>query len=172
MWPTETYGSEDESALEVLARILKDRIEDELREGNVDPRAGVYHPEVSWEATSSHGYLLVWFATTGDANCVQDYLKRVLAVCDRIKTDVSPALEEDCFDRKNNLADDFLEDYRFGGLLVDRALMALANGDADLLRLQDYHHRMQAVTPDRLREVASKYLTTDKYVCVIVRPVP
>jgi predicted Zn-dependent peptidase len=173
LWPTETYGHKHSSALQVLARVLKDRIEDELRENNTDPSAGVYHPEVSWEAASSHGYLQVSFATIGTEAYAEQAVAKVLQVIDRLKSDTSEALEEDCFDRRNNLVDDFLEDYRFApGRLSDRALQAFANGDPRLDKLKEYHHKVRAVTPDHVRQVATIYLPTDKYVRVLVRPAP
>ncbi len=170
MWPTETSQTPDRYALEVLVGVLKDRLEYELREKNRVHRGGVYHPLVDWDHTTSNGYLSLHFATRGEWLHAQDLLARALKVVEQLKTDQSVALDEDVRDSRENLADDFLEDFHFGTHLADRILAAMAKGDDNLEDFKQYRQRILHVTAKQVRAVAAKYLTTDKFVKAVIRP--
>ena len=172
-WPTETFMTRDALALEVLSGILKERIEEEFREHNHSSPGGVYHPAVEWDASSSHGTLEAWFSTTGGRAHCDDLTGRLLEVVERLKEDESDLLAEDVDDRRNYLADAYLEQYRFmPGTIADMIIDYLANGDAKLERFRAYPDAVRRVTPHQVRKAARKYLHTDRFVQAITRPAP
>lgn len=172
-WPTATYRHHRQRlALEVLEAVLKDRIEEDLRNNNAVFRGGVYHPSVGYDRTDSNGYVGIWFATKGDLGHTQHLIERVHGVIDRLKNDFSHVLEEDVRDARENRADDFLEMYRFvPGSLTDRMLEAMANGDPELTRLVHYDRDVLAVTAKQVRNAARRWLHRDRHVQVILKPV-
>ena len=171
LWPTETFSTRDAFALEVLEGILKDRIDAALREGNLVHPGGIYHSDVVWDCSSSHGVMLVEFATRGDRAHCEYLIERMLDVISDIVSGPSSELEEDVEDATFFLAHLFLEHYRFSpGALSDRILMSLANGDEDLSRFSSYYDDIRRVTHRMLRAVAAKYLHRDRFVCSVVRP--
>ena len=172
LWPTETYESKDALALEVLVPLLKHRIEGEQRESNELDPGGVYHPHVEWDASSSHGTFEFWYSTRGDLAHCEDLLKRAMDVIERLKDDESDQLAEDVDDFRNYLADAYIEQYLYmPGIIADRILHALANGDTKLEKFKDYPAAVRRVTPAQVRRVARKYLHTDRYVRALTRPV-
>jgi predicted Zn-dependent peptidase len=171
LWPTETYTSADALTLLVLAGLLKDRIEYELRERNTVFPGGVYHPSVDWDATSSHGFLAVRFCTKGnDAHC-QDLIQRTLESIEAIKIDRSAEFVEDVEDGRFYQANDYLEEYKFTpGAFADRIVAALANGDVTLKRFNTFYRDMLHISPAQVRNAAIKYLHGDRFVLSVVRP--
>jgi predicted Zn-dependent peptidase len=173
VWPTDTAYKCDRLALEVLESVLKDRVEEAIREENRLFDGGLYHPAVDWDATSSHGAFSVLLATRGDWDYARSLVDRVLAVIERLKNDVSEAMDEDVKDSRENLADVFIEEYKFNpGALTDRMLSALANGDPELKKFRVYHSDVIRVTSKRVREAARQYLHPDRYVLSVVRSAP
>ena len=172
-WPTETWSTKDAEALEVLVGLLKDRIEYDQREENYEYPGGVYHPEVDWDASSSHGYFMVAFETRGSDAHVEDLIRRTLDIIDAVKADRSPQFTEDVDDGKFYLANAYLERYRFmPGALADQIMEHLANGDEKLTKFNSYYDDMMRVSPTRVRNAAAKYLHRDRFVLTVVRPVP
>lgn len=172
-WPTDPYGCAFALALQVLVGLIKDRIEDELREENTVFPGGVYHPFVDWDCTSSHGFFTVQFSTRGsDAHC-DDLVRRVLDRMEEVKTDRSTEFAEDVDDGRFFLANSYLEEYHFTpGAFADRMMAALANGDPKLERFNAYYNDMLHVSPTRVRNAAIKYLHRDRLVLTVVRPAP
>lgn len=169
LWPTETYNSPDAYALEVLAGVMKDRIEHQLREH----LHAVYHPSVEWDSTSTHGYLCLAFSTLKRAEECDRVITRALDVVEEIKNDRSERLTEEVEAGRFFLANTYLEEYRFTpGAFADRMMEALANGDPELRRFNRYYQDMLRVSPVRVRNAAKKYLHRDRFVRTVVRPVP
>jgi predicted Zn-dependent peptidase len=154
LWPTDVEGCRYSLPLEVLARVLKDRVEEALREEAM----GVYHPHVDWDRTSTH------------AGC-EDMVQRTLHVIEALKRDGSDAFVEDVDDSRFYLANSYLEDYHYTpGAFADRILDALSNGDGALENFNAYYSDMLHVSPARVRAAARKYLPTDRFVITTVRP--
>jgi predicted Zn-dependent peptidase len=167
LWPTDPYGCRSMYPLQVLAGIMKDRIEDEQRERLLS----VYHPDAEWEATSSSGYLRVSFSTLKRGDELEHIIRRVLDVLDGIVNDRSDEFAEDVQDGRFYLASSFLEDYLYTpGAFADRMLVALANGDPELNRFNGFYSDMRHVSPERVRNAAKKYLRRDAHVLSVVRP--
>jgi predicted Zn-dependent peptidase len=173
LWPTETWDTKDALALEVAVGLLKDRIEYEQREANYDDPGGVYHPEVDWDASSSHGYFMVSFETDGSDEHTEDLIRRTLQVIEHAKTDTSSTFGEDVEDGKFYLANAYLERYKFmPGALADQIMEHLANGDEGLVQFSSYYEDMMRISPYRVRRAIAKYLHSDRFVQSIVRPAP
>jgi len=173
VWPTKTAQCRDAHALEVLARLIKNRAEGATREGNRVKRGGTYHPAVEWDRSSSHGFIEVAFSTRGDYDHAKHLIERTLDVCDEIRTDRSSLLEEDVKDVREYLAESWLEDFRYvPSAFANRMLAAVADGDTNLERFNAYRANMKRVSADRVRAVAERYLKRNQRVQVIVRPIP
>lgn len=167
LWPTGPYGGPDMYALEVLAGLMKDRIEEELRE----KQRAVYHPAVNWDATSSHGFLSVEFSTLMLGADCDRVIRCVLDVLGELPRDRSETFAREVEAGRFNLANTYLEQYRYmPGAFADRMLTALANGDAKLKRFNTYYADMLRVSPTQVRNAAARYLHRDKFVLSVVRP--
>lgn len=172
LWPTETHISKDALPLEVLAGLLKDRVEGELRE-KVTEKGGTYHPLVEWDSSSSHGFITVQFSTKGDDAHCDELIRRTLDVIEELTGDRSDEFEEDVQDGRFFLANAHVEEYRFiPGKSCDRIVSAMANGDDKLARFNAYYEDMMGVSPARVRNAAKKYLHRDRFVLTVVRPAP
>jgi predicted Zn-dependent peptidase len=171
-FPVEKYLSVDSEALDVLAAIWEHRIEQRLREENTNFNAGIYHPNTWFPRTFTHGMIAVQFATVGDEGYVERAIAMAVEGCEKLKSDESVILEEDCADRKVYLKDAFEQMLLWNALdLCEVITEATCNGDPKLKRLDSYLKRLNKVTPKRLREVACKYFTTpDRFVRVVVKP--
>lgn len=170
-WPTETVTTKHALALEVLAGVLKERVEEEFREHNHADPGGVYHPAVEWDASTSHGTLEAWFSTRGDAAHCDSLVKRFLEVVERLKEDTSDVFAEDVEDRRSYLADAYIEQYRFmPGAIADMIVEYLSNGDTKLEKFKAYPDAVRRVTPDRVRKAAQAFLHTGRYVIAVTRP--
>lgn len=175
VWPTDTAYNRtcDRLALEVLECVLKDRIEEVIREENRLFDGGTYHPAVDWDASSSHGAFSVSVSTRGGWSYASTLIDRILDVIKRLKEDTTEVLNEDVSDARENLADAFIDEYKFGpGALADRIMYALANGDPELEKFRVYHSDVMRVTPKRVREVANRYLKPNGFVLSVIRPTP
>jgi predicted Zn-dependent peptidase len=171
-FPVGNYLSNDVEALDVLTAIWESRIEDRLREENLDFNKGIYHPETFFPRTFAHGMVMGFFPTIGD----KDYTERAISIAveewEKLKSDNSMELIEDCEDRKGFLADAYDQMPSSNPLYLCEAIAeATCNGDINLKKFLSYRQRLSRVTPKRLREVAEKYITTpDRYIRVVIKP--
>lgn len=171
-WPTESFTTSDAPAIEVLARVLKMRIEGALREENTNFDAGIYHPAVTWYRSRHHGLLEVWFATVGDEPYVEQAEALILGICQGLKTDPSQAFDDECNAVRLNIFDTI--DYEFGFNhegLCDRIIDHIGGGDRELLLLDSLRKRSYGVKPAHVRAMADKYLSSEGYVRAMIRPV-
>ncbi len=171
-WPTESFLTEDGPALEVLARLMKMRMECSLREENTDIDAGVYHPAVAWYASKHHGLLEAWFSSVGGTSYIEQAEALVTDICGHLRSDTSTAFAEEVEAIRHNEMDTLDYEWLFDhGGLCERIATHISNGDRELIRLDSLRHRMAKVTPEDVRAVANKYLTTERYVRALIRPV-
>lgn len=169
-WPTETFLSDDGPALQVLARILKARIEAKLRDDNRRFDGGVYHPAATWWSTKYHGLFELWFATIGDASYQEEAEAVMLQACRDIKDDNSDWMKQQCDAVRINLASSVDFDWRwYPDRILDRIVDHWTNGDRKFTRLYSLRQRFMRVRPQDVRRVANKYLATDRYVHAVVR---
>jgi len=169
LWPVGPYGSEDDEALQVLAPVFKDRIEEALREENELYDGGTYHPFVEWDASSTHGLIDVWFATVGDRGHRERLVERVLKVARDLSRDTSTAFEQHVDAARRNEADEFIEAYRYvPSTFAEWMVQAIVNDDRDLTRFKRFHFDIMRVTPKMVRAAAAKWLHPDRYVRVTV----
>lgn len=169
LWPVPPYGSKDDEALQVLCAVLKDRIEDVLREENDQFKGGVYHPSVEWDASSTHGLIDLWFATVGCRAHREMLLERVLRVIRQVATDTSSAFDAHVDAARKREADEFVEAYRYvPSTFAEWMMAAIASGDRRLERFKVYHRAVLRVTPKMVRAAAARWLPTDRYVRVAV----
>ena len=159
-------------ALDVLVAIWEHRIEQRLREENTDFNAGIYHPNTWFPRTFAHGMVAAQFATVGNGEYVERAIAMTIEECEKLKTDESVILDEDCEDRKAYLKDSFEQMFLWFPLEFCEAITeATCSGDPKLTHLISYCQRLSRVTPKRLREVAQKYFTTpDRFVRVVIKP--
>lgn len=171
-FPVGNYLSEDSEALDVLAAIWEYRIEQRLREENTEFDAGIYHPNSWFPRTFTHGMVSALFATVGDGEYTERAVAMVIEECEKLKSDESTKLTEDCADRKEYLKDMFDRILMWYPLNLSEAITeATCNGDPKLNRFNAYHQNLSQVTPKRLREVAQKYFTTpDRFLRVVIKP--
>jgi len=171
-FPVGKYLSKDSEALDVLAAIWEHRIEQRLREENTDFNAGIYHPDTWFPRTFTHGLVVGQFATVGDGEYVERAIAMAIEECEKLKTDESNTLDEDCEDRKAYLKDSFEQMFLWFPIELCEAITeATCNGDPKLKHLISYYQRLSRVTPKRLCEVAQKYFTTpDRFIKVVVKP--
>lgn len=171
-FPTGNYLSRDSEELDVLAAIWEHRIEQRLREENTKFNAGIYHPATWTPRTFTHGMIAAWFATVGDGEYVEQAIAMAVEECEKLKTDESSRLNEDCEDRKVYLRDSFDQMFLwYPSNLCEAITEATCNGDPKLKRFVTFHKRLNEVNPKRLREVAKKYFTTpDRFVRIVVKP--
>ncbi len=171
VWPTDIAYRCDRLALEVLESVLKDRIEGAIREENRLFDGGLYHPHVAWDSTSSHGAFSIHVSTRGSWAYARTLIDKILTVIEYLKSDTTSDLDEDVKDARENLADAFIEEYKFiPGALTDRIMDALSNGDPELHKFKIYHSDVRRVSARRVRDVAHQYLHKDRFVLAVVRP--
>lgn len=168
-WPTETFLTDDGPALEVLARILKMRIEMRLRDENRTFGAGIYHPAGNWWSTKYHGLLELWFAVL-DQSYAAEGEAAVLDIVRGIKDEKSEAMDRQCRVVRKNLAGTVEQDWKwYPDRIMERIVNHWTNGDRHFTRLYSLRERLMKVRPQDVRRVANKYLTADRYVRAEVR---
>ncbi len=169
-WPTETFLSADGPALQVLARILKARVEIQLRDQNRRFDGGVYHPSSTWWSTKYHGLLELWYATVGERE-YQDFAEaQVLDIIRHLKEDASEWMERQTRAITRNLASTVDQDWKwYPDRILERIVQHWTNGDRSFDGLYSLRDRFMAVRPEDVRRVAHTYLTTDRYVRASVR---
>lgn len=178
LWPTEPFTSEDRPALQVLTDVVKDRVENELRESNEEIPGGVYHPAAEWDASVSHGCISLWFSTHGDAAHAAKLTERALGVVHGIQNDTSSRLMEDVDDARTFLATSFVQEFKFdAATFCDSLMLFLASADRDrdteksIDAFVAHPNTLMAVTAEDVRSVAEKYLKRDAFVKSVVNPV-
>jgi predicted Zn-dependent peptidase len=166
-FPTESYMSEDAEAIDILARILDWRVEERLREDNRDRGKGIYHPSVESVRTFCHGILYISFATAGD----KDYARFAeAAVIDEIKKLKSELVSRDEFDLRDRVRDEYNDTFwNMPNGLVDLIRDAAANGDPELVSLNDFRRRLNRVNRRKLCDIANKYFG-ENYARVVISP--
>lgn len=170
-WPTETFMTKDGPALEVLARLLKMRIEMRLRDQNTVFDAGIYHPSAAWQATKWHGVLSAWFSTAGDAAYAEWGTDQFLAICSQLKDERSTALDDQVAAVRTNMAGTLAQEWKwFPDQIAERIADYFANGDTTLQHLVWYEDAVAKVTAADIRRVANRYLRTDRFARVTVHP--
>lgn len=172
-FPTETYLTNDAEALDILARVLSDRMYTELRDKNFNWREGAYRTPVCTERTFMHGLLAFNFATLDEGFSKYGELvfkEQCQRLCseliskDELETWVGYEYEY-CFQ-------DMIQNG--SGWLVDYIITAVSNGDLDLTKLHTRGERLLRLLKrggrQYLREVARKYLSGHS-ATVIIKPV-
>ena len=171
-FPAGDYLSKDSEALDVLMAILEQRTEKRLREENTDFNAGIYHPDTWFPHTFTHGMIAIWFATVGSNEYVERAISMTVEECEKLKSDESVQLNEDCEDRKTYLRDAYEQMLLwYPQTLCEAVAEATCNGDPELKNLILYRKRLNRVTPKKIREAAQKYFTTpDRFLRIVVKP--
>lgn len=171
-FPTGNYLSKDSEALDVLSAIWEHRVEQRLREENRDFNAGIYHPESWFHRTFTHGMIAIQFATVGDDKYVERAVAMAVEECEKLKSDESSRLEEDCEDREAYLKGSFDQMLLWYPLdLCEAITEATCNGDPKLKRFVSYPKNLSQVSSRRIQEVARKYFTTpNRFLKVLVKP--
>ena len=171
-FPTETYLSEDAEALDILARILSDRMYGELRDKNLDWNKGAYRMPVFTERSYMHGLFVFHFATMDrefSSNGRKIFNNQCKILCndlvDKKELEAWVGYEIDyCF------RDTF---QRSPSSLMDMIIEAVSNGDIYLDHLHNRGERLLRLLKrngrQKLREVARKYLSGHK-ATVILKP--
>jgi len=161
-FPTDTYQNEDAEALDVLARILSDRMYYELRDKNFDWNKGAYRTPVFAERTYMYGLFTFHFATTSKE--FAKHGRRVLHdQCRRLCDDLVGKSELETW--LGYELDAYFKDAfeRAPSSLMELVVKAVSNGDLDLTRLHSRGDRLLSLLKrggrQRLREVARKYLS-------------
>jgi len=167
-FPTECYISPDDAALDVIADIVYRRLFDALREKNQDFNSGNYRNPAFTERSLVHGLICGSVAT----------INRDFALYAR-----DEIVSQFCSLKEDLLAKDFLEDYKEAAKeaffsmfrdsaesVVDLVIEATSCGDPDLRHLHTYTERLNRLTPRKIRDVANKYFSKDKFVSVMLSP--
>ncbi|MBI2046055.1 MAG: insulinase family protein [Parcubacteria group bacterium] len=170
--PTEPYRN-DATALDILARILSDRLYHRLRTENIRWKQGVYRAPVWTEHTFAHGLFASHFATL-DGDFVPRIIDTFQKECMRLGETLISREEIETWVG-------FMYDYEFmdcfqrsPGNLTDMIIDAVSNGDTDLAEL---HQRGEKLLSFRtqggrkmLRDISRKYLGNTA--TVIMKPEP
>jgi len=167
-FPTECYGSNDDAALDVIAEIIQARLLAILREGNQDPKKGVYRSRGFTERTFFHGVVGNWFSTIdkdyaryGREQTIKEFLRlREEPIPRMVVTDTAEALRERFLMKFRDSPEE----------VVDLVIDATSNNDPDLTRLHAYPERLGRVTPRKIRDVANKYFNPDGFACAMLLP--
>lgn len=154
-FPTECMGSNDDEALEVIARIWSARLMQRLREKNQDFDKGVYRGLAYISRSFIHGMIYCWFAT-GNKDFALEGEKVALEEIYKLKDElVNDRLHDDIIE---NLDLAYLDDFKnVADRLCERIIQAICNKDEDLIRLHSYRSRLHKVSRRKIREVANKY---------------
>lgn len=166
-FPTEGYMTEDGEALDMLARILDERLEDRLRENNHERRKGIYHPHVDPIRTFCHGLFFIHFATLGDRDYLRFAEDVILDELKKFKRELVSPEEFETLDRVRDEYDDMF--WNTPNRLVSEIREAASNGDLELKYLNDFRRSLRRINRRKLRDVANKYFTSD-YVRVVISP--
>lgn len=166
-WPTETYGSQDAEALEVIRRLTQNRLYDRLRERTEGMRTGVYRTRTYVDRTFCSGTFMPTFATT-DKDLAERGADIIVEEMDRFKHNL---VLEKYFDACRNYP--VTERSKYNGAdgmyLAENIITAVENGDQDLDHFQGWFGRMERLTRENLRDVANKYFTKE-HVRVMLAP--
>ncbi|MDO8516103.1 MAG: insulinase family protein [bacterium] len=166
-YPTEPYMSDDAEALKLLSRILKFRLEERLREENIEFDEGVYHPSVEWESTGVSGMLCINLATVGNMDYVRRMEDIVREEAEKLRENRVSAGEFELRDRLRDEDNDAF--WNTPSLLAEMVVDATCNGDRELTALNDFRNRWNSLNYIKLQKAANKYLT-DYYARVLIRP--
>ncbi len=168
-FPTETFGSKDSEALDVLARIWAFRLRVRLRHENCDFHKGVYRVFVVPERTHLHGLLRVWFATVS-GEFAKEAEEIILEEAKKLREELVLADELEAM--RKNMEWKYRDAFKnVPGKLAEMVIESAANGDEELEGLHSFIPNLQKVNRKRILEVANKYLTPN-YARYLVRPGP
>lgn len=167
-FPTETYLTKDAEALDVLAQILEFRLCLRLRKNTTDPKKGVYRAEVFTPRTFVHGIFYIYFAAS-DREFAQECVNRILQEISTLRKEFVPAQELKSM--QEHMDAEYREAFRDRAeALTDLIIDAVCNGDEELQHMHSFLSRLHRVTRSKIRDVANKYLTPDRFVEVAIRP--
>lgn len=156
-FPTETFLSKDAEALDIFAKILKNRLYGPLRAKNRSINKGAYRVPVVTERTLIHGMLSISFATVCKefADAGHDF------VINEIKKMSQDLVAPDEFDAAwHNAKFAYLDAFlRTPNNLADLIIETATNGDENLVSLdyQNFCSRLHRVTREKVRTVVNKY---------------
>lgn len=91
-FPTDSWGTKGEEAIDVLTEILSFRVENILRDKNRKWGEGTYHPFAYAYRTSFHGMLYIWYETPSESFAKEAEAK-IIHECEQLKS--GGLLEED-----------------------------------------------------------------------------
>jgi len=175
-FPTSLHGSPDGEAIDVMAQVLGFRAFQKLRPGNRMFDRGVYRAPAYAERSFAHGILYTHFATVGSYDYALQSAEVVAKECDALKrTRLSKSeradLQAEIDAVKYYMDKQHLNAFRrYPDLAVEFIIDAVCNGDTDFTWLNARRSRITAVDVQSVRKAAQAYLTTDRCVRVVLKP--
>ena len=161
-FPTENYMSEDAEALDVLSRILSERMYHRLRVESHELEKGVYRTPVDTYRSFAHGIFSFYFATSDRQNS-REGINIFHEECQRLCVELVSRAELEAWVG-------YMCDYEFKNVfsispqeLAQDVIISVANGDSDLKKLHARGDKLKSFLlrngRQKLRDVARQYLS-------------